>query len=231
MASVRDLIKGSLRLIGASDPGEALSAEEAADGLITLNELLESLSADGLLVHEYKREKFDLVPAQSSYTFGTGGNFNSARPIKIEMAALEIQTDVPYETPIEILNDQQWAGVISKNLTSEIPTKIFIANTFPLETIYIYPVPSVAHKIVFYSQKPLTAYTSVSDSVSLPIGYYKLLRYSLALAFAPEYGKEPSALVLQEAERAKDDVRRLNFRPVLMSAEKASKFNILSGDE
>lgn len=230
MATVRDLIKGSLRLIGATDPGENLSPEEAADGLVTLNELLESLSIDGLLVHEYKREKFDLVASQSSYTYGTGGNFNSARPVKIEMCQLEVQGASPYELPVEILNDQQWAAITHKTFTSEYPDKVFIAGTFPLETVYTYPVPTAAHKLVFYVVKPLTAYTSVSDSVSLPPGYYRLLRYNLALALAPEYGKEPSQVVFAQAQEAKEDVRRMNFRPVLLNAGGNSAFNIYKGE-
>ena len=119
MATVRDLIKGSLRLLGAIDPGENVSSEEAADGLVTLNEIIESLSLDRLLIYEYKREKFDLVPSQSSYTIGASGNFNTTRPQKIEIAALEIQSTIPYELPIEILNDQQWAALGVKTLTSE----------------------------------------------------------------------------------------------------------------
>lgn len=230
MATVRDLIKGSLRLIGATDPGENLSPEEAADGLVTLNEVLESLSIDGLLIHEYKREKFDLVPSQGSYTYGTSGNFNASRPVKIEMAQLEVQNDSPYELPIEILNDQQWAAVTQKSFTSEFPDKIFIAGTFPLETVHVYPVPTIAHKIVFYALKPLTAYTSVNDSVSLPPGYYRLLRYALAETVAPEYGKELTPNQTRILDDAKADIRRINFKPVLLNSGGHSAFNVYKGE-
>lgn len=221
MATARDLINNSLRLIGAIATGETPSADEANDGLIALNNLVDSWSNEKLLIYNIVREEFSLTGGQQAYTIGATGNFATSRPLKIESASLEVQGSDPYECPINIVDYDEWSRIASKEVTSSIPHTMYIEGTFPNETINLWPVPSEANKVVLYSRKPLTNFT-INTEIVLPPGYMRALVYNLALEIAPEYGKEPLSSVVNSAMEAKENIKRTNnTRTYLMSFDSA----------
>lgn len=64
------IITGALRFCNAYAPGESLAADDAADALETLNDLLESLSTDEASVYASSEETFNFVAGQYRYTIG-----------------------------------------------------------------------------------------------------------------------------------------------------------------
>jgi hypothetical protein len=82
-SSAYDLIRGAMRLINALAPGETPTATEAQDGLAVLNDLLETMSTESLSVWGQANQPFQTVAGQAVYTIGTGGNWDTARPIDI----------------------------------------------------------------------------------------------------------------------------------------------------
>lgn len=234
MSTARDLIKGALRLIGAIATGENPSADEISDGLNALNDMVDSWSNEGLTIHQRVREEFTLIPDTQEYTLGIGGNFNTSRPMKIEYASIQMNSGDVFEIPIDVINFEQWSQITQKNTLSSIPTKLFCAGTYPLERVSLWPVPSEANKLVLYSWKPLSAFTSANTEVSFPEGYKRALRYNLAVELSPEYGKDPMASVVNSAREAKENIKRMNIRPHYLAADGAirgnKKFNIYSGD-
>lgn len=235
--TVRDLLKKSMLLIGAISTGENLSADEAADGLSSLNDLLDSWSTDGLLIYKTDREEFSLVAGQASYTIGPSGNFNTTNPITIEEARLLVTDSTPnFELPLKIYNTQEYADIKQKTQQSTYPEAIYFQKSAPLSTIYFYFVPSAANKLALYSKKALTNFTSVNDTISLPPGYTRALRYALAMELAVEYGKQPSEIVMMTAQETKADLMRVNLNPTYMKSDalgltSAGKpFNYLTGE-
>lgn len=231
----RELVSAALRLIGAVASGETLEASEATDGLAAINRMISSWSTEGLLIYTKVREEFSLTPSTGSYTMGTGANFNTSRPLKIEAAAIEIQTNTPnYEVPLRILTVQEWAAITNKDLTSTIPTDLYPAGTYPNETLYLYPVPSAAHKLVLYSSKPLTEIATLDTSISLPPGYERALVFNGAMELAPEYGKTVDAMVLKGASESKANLKVANHKPSLLQVDSALRpsrsFNIITGE-
>lgn len=235
MATVRDLIRGSLRLVGAIATGETPSADELSDAFSVLNDMVESWSTERLLVFEKVRREFSLVAGTASYTIGTGGTFNAPRPIRIENAAIEDQSASPtVEYPIEVLNREKWDRIPTKDLQSTIPAKLFIDDAYPLATITLYPVPTVANKLVIYPWEVITAFSSVSATVSLPPGYARALRYNLAVELAPEYGKALDPKTLDIAAESKANIKRANIKPNFLECDAGTldrrfTFDIRSG--
>jgi hypothetical protein len=234
MATVRELVKGSMRLIGVIAAGETPSAGEMADGLSALNEMIDSWSNESLVIYTRVREEFSLVAGTQSYTIGTAGTFNTSRPVKIDLATIELQSSSPnIELPLEIINLSQWAGIIDKSTSSDVPSKLFIEGTYPLDTLHLWPKPSAANKVVLYSMKALTAFATADTAVSLPNGYLRALRYNLAIEMAPEFGREPSALVVTAAQESKEVIKRMNIKPGLLAANDLTSrkpYNILIGE-
>lgn len=233
--TVRDMIRGSLRLIGALAEGETPSAAQQSDVLFAFNQMIESFSNDPLLSSYKVREEFTLVPSTQSYTIGTGGTFSTTRPLEVYEAGLEIQGSSPTEIPVDIINDQQWADIRQKSVSSSIPRKIYIEDAFPLSNVHVWPVPEAAHKLVLYSRKPLDTYSSYTTEINLPPGYLRMYRYNLAVEVAPEFGKEPSGLVLQTAMDSKAAIKRTNTKPIYLECDRGvlpwtSGFNIVTGE-
>lgn len=236
--TVNELIRKSLLLVGAIGTGESLSADEAADGLASLNDLLDSWSTDGLLIPASTIEEFTLTPGQASYTIGVSGNFNTANPQVIEEARLKDVSGSAFEIPLSIYNIQEYADIAQKQTQSTQPEALYFQRGAPLSTIYLYTVPSAANKLVLYSKKALSNFTSVNDSISLPPGYQRALRYNLALELAVEYGKQPSEYVFQTSQELKAQLMRVNDagNPVTMKSDilglaqdSTKPFNVYTG--
>lgn len=231
MTTVRDLLNSTLRLLGVLASGETASSSELTDGLSVLNSMLDSWSTENLLILSNSIEEFDLVSGQQSYTIGASGNFNTSRPVRINNATLKYtNTTDQQEIPLEIINLDQWSQIDIKSLQSGEPRKLFYNPTFPLATIYIWPKPTTNHKIVLYTEKLLTSYTNLSNSLSLSPGYLKAVRYNLAVDLAPEYGKSVPPEILKGAEESKSHIMRLNTKPELMQMDDAVMFGRRSFD-
>lgn len=214
MATVRDLIKNSMRLVGIIGSTETPSADEQADALSALNAMLSSWSTEDLVIYQVTREEFSLTSGDGTYTMGASGDFNTTRPVEITRAMLEDQSGIPtQEYPIEIITPEEYAQIATKDLQADFPTKLYPDYGNPLVTVTLYPVPSAANKLVLYSKKPLTTFTSYSTELTFPPGYEKALKYNLAIEIAPEYGKEPSATIVSQAIESKANIKRKNSKP------------------
>lgn len=230
--TVREVIEASMRKIGVLASGETPSNEETSDGLEALNLMLSSFSNESLMIHAKVREEFSLASGQSSRTIGSSGNFNTTRPVGIDRAGVEDSSG--YETPIKILNQDEWAMITDKALTAERPSAIYYEPTSPLGTIYFWPVPSASSSLVLYHWRPLTTFTSLSTSVEFPPGYDEMLIYNLAVRIAPEFGKSVSAEVAEVARESKAQIKRMNTKPVYAESDfpisRGDAYWIYSGD-
>ncbi len=226
MASASDIIRRSLRLIGAIAGGETPSSTEQADALEALNAMLDSWRTESLAVYALRDETLSLTGA-ASYTIGTGGDLNTTRPVKIE-SAYERVSDTDY--PVKIASAIAWYGLAAKSTTSDVAEWLYYEPSYPLGTLYLYPkaTTGVLHLVTWV---PLTAFAA-ADSVALPPGYQDAITYHLALRLAPEYGRPVTPELAALARAAKDNVQRVNFRPPLMSTgiEEGRKADIWSGE-
>lgn len=225
----RDLVSASLRLIGVLAPGETLPAAEAADALATVNRMIDSWSNESLLIHAKVREVFSLVGGTQSYTIGTGGTFNTDRPLRVDAASIKVGST---EYPLNQLGIAEWAAISDKTSTSDIPTDMYLSGSYPLETISLYPTPSAANSIVLYSWKPLDQISTLDTDVSLPPGYEEALIYNAAIRLSPEYGRTVTAEVAMLAAEAKASIKRMNHKPRLLRADPAftaAGFNFTTG--
>lgn len=236
MATARDLIRRSLLLIGAISTGETPSADELVDALATLNDMVDSWSTEGLTIFNKTRETFPIVGGTASYTIGTGGTFNTSRPQRIEHAAIyDVTNAIPYESLLELITSDQWAQLPTKLVSSSLPTKLYNDDAYPLATLSLWPVPAVSKQIIITSWKPMANLSNANASVDLPPGYTKALRYNLAIELCAEYGKSASSEVIQGAMEGKENIKRMNCKPVYLSVDEAimggkKSFNYLVGE-
>lgn len=206
-----DIIRRSLRIIGAIAGGETPSATEQADALQVLNAMLDSWNTESLAVYALRDEVLTLTGA-ASYTIGAGGALNTARPVKIEVAYERIG-DADYH--VSLASADAWYRLAAKSTTGDVAEWLYYEPSYPLGTIYLYPRPTtgVLHLV---TRVPLAAYAA-SDTLALPPGYQDAVAFHLAIRLAPEYGRPVTPELAALARSAKDAIQRANFRVPLMS--------------
>lgn len=227
-----DIIVGALRLIGALASGETPSAGESIDAQSVLNDIIESWANEGLMINSRTIETFPLVAGQQTYTMGPSGNFNTTRPTQIQECGLQYNN---IELPLAIKNMEEWSNILIKSTLSNIPQRLYTDGAFPLLNLLFWPVPSQANGVVIYSLKPLASITNLSAVLTLPPGYAKCLRYSLAAELSPEYGKPLDSVIAGIATESKAQIQRQNTQPVYMKGDATGlttrkPFNWLTGE-
>lgn len=215
--TVRDLVFGALRLIGAVDANASLTAQEAADGMEALNLLIGSLNTERLTIYTIRSEEFTLTGGQGSYTMGPGGNFNTARPVRIEDAKYKVGDQ---EYPLRVLNDQEWQSLDLRTLGG-FPSCLHDSGAYPLAVISLWPVPSAADKVLLFTWKAISEFTQVTDEILLPPGYGRMLKYNLAVELAPEFNAAVPDSVALIARESKAAIKRLNIQPIYLECDNA----------
>lgn len=212
-----NIIEGAGRLIGVIRKSEAMSADEAADGLVALNDMMASWSNNSLVVYNRVSESFTLVSGTAAYLIGASQTWNTVKPIKIIEAYVRENTT---DYPLQIISDDEYHAIQDKATTSNVPEYLMYNNAHPYGTITFWQTPSAANTVRLLSEKVLTAFAATSTTVDLPAGWNKALKYNLAIALAPEYGVQVDPLVLRGAKEAKDDIknainrnRSMGFKP------------------
>lgn len=187
-----------MKKIGVLTKSETPDADEAADGLVSLNALLSSWSNESLFVYSRVTEAFTLTAGTASYTIGASQTFNTTRPtLIIEAHTTSGSTD----THMDIISDEVYNAMPDKT-SQGIPLYINYSNAFPAATIRLYPVPASTYSMTLVSEKPLVT-LALTDTLSLPPGWERALTYNLAMEMAPEYGVQPDPLVVAAAKESR----------------------------
>jgi hypothetical protein len=208
-----DLIASSLRLIGVLGSGEPVPQELIADTQFVLQGMIDSWQAERLMVFTIQISEFPLVPGQQTYTMGTGGNFNTQRPAKIErISVVQLNNPAqPLELPMMLYTDRDWQSIPVKNITSTLPQAVYDDGSYPLRFLSYWPIPTVAVNTRIYSWEPLKSFPDLSTTdITFPPGYQEALRYNLAMRLIAEMpGKYNQVMTTVTGQLAIDSLARV----------------------
>jgi hypothetical protein len=213
-----DLITLALKDIGALGIGQAISAEDTADALTTLNMMMGQWQGERLSVFHLIDTGITSTGAQS-YTIGPGGNFNIPRPIKINAAyaRLNAGSATPIDYPVRMIEAREdYARIALKALVS-FPDFAFYDPSYPLGTLYMYPVPNSSFELHIVTMDVLPQFATAATVVTLPPEYTAAIRYNLACYLAPSYQLPISGDLKALAMNAKRVVKRMNSQIQTMS--------------
>lgn len=205
MTTARELITRSFRKAKILARGENLTAEEANDGLAELNALLSSWSTEGLMAYSRVSENFTLTPNDGEYTIGSGGDFNTIRPMFISSAFVR---DSGTDYALSIISEEAYNAIPDKDQTG-IPRSLVFDNGNPLAKIKLYPYPSSNYTLHLLSEKPLTSISTLDTVLSFPSGWEDALDYNLQVRLSPQYGQEVDAVMLKTAQQSKSNIMRV----------------------
>jgi hypothetical protein len=218
MATVLDLVNSALHLIGAKDPIESATAQEAADGLASLNNLLDSWTTDRLFVFRLAETVYNWPATAATATVGIGGDINITRPVQVEDSYI-VSSGISY--PVQKMNRDGYTSIPQKNLSVNFPEWMYYDAAYPLATLYLYTVPASLLEFHLVYWAPLSAFGAITDVVSFPPGYQRALRYNLAVEIASEYSMDVPPAVAAIALKSAANIKRLNSPPVTSQIEVA----------
>ena len=229
MATALDMITRAMRLIKVYGTGENVGDDEARDGLVSLNAMLDEWANEHLMLYAATLNAIALTPALASYTIGPSGSTITARPVSIDPGTYLDIGGISY--PLEIATLDQYNSVVLKALTTSIPQYIFYNPTFPNATVTLYPVPTTTATLNLWTWKPLTTFSTLTQILTLPPGYENAIVYNLAEYLAPEFDGDIHISVHSRAVSAKKKLKRTNFTPMFLEIPVSvpRRFNIYSG--
>jgi len=217
--TANDIIERAYRILGDLGTGEAMTASQANDGLEALNAMLDSLSIERLMIYQVRQEDLTWPANTVSRTIGSGGDFDTHRPDRIETGTyFEDSNAIAYGVKI-IRNREVYDAIYDKTVTSSYPNLIFYDPAVTLGTLYVYPVPAGALTLKLNSWQPLTVFDSLSEVHNLPPGYRRMLQFNLAQELEGESGLIIPETARRIAGESKSIVKRQNNLPILSATE------------
>jgi hypothetical protein len=232
-----DLLTLSLKDIGALGIGQAISAEDTADGLATANMMLDQWQTERLMVY-HLIDTAHQSNGSASYTIGVGGDFNIPRPIKINAAYARLLSSgagsaVDYR--ITMIDAREDYARISLKTLSSFPEYAFLDTAYPLANLFLYPVPNSSYELHIVTMDVLQEFASPGVVVNLPPAYKAAIRYNLACYLAPSYQLPISGDLRALAMNAKRVVKRMNLQIPSLTMPRGlgtkSRYNIYSDTE
>ncbi len=238
--TVEDLIKAQMRIVLASaNDFDSVTDQQFNDAMQANNMMLDSWSANKLMIRSLVQQSFPLVASTSAYTIGTGMAFNTVKPIAIPNAFVRDSANLDY--PLNIASEDEYNAYGDKALTPGVPLALFYdvgdaqEAGVPSGIINIYPMPDQAYTLYIDQQKYLTEMQNLSDTLTFEAAYYRALKFNGALEYYYEYRshKYPIPPDLEErAKESKDTIINMNATPVLMRTDlpgvKTGKWNVMS---
>lgn len=227
MTTTNDIISAAYKKIKIKSP----SAVNNEDALVMLNNMV-SMWGLALTIPCVTREVFDSIIDQRIYTIGTGGDFDTARPLTIINVLLRDSNN--YDYPMKIIAAKEFNRISNKFLSGR-PSSIYYIPEYPLGVIRFNKKFNVVYKIKFEFWKSLTEFPSLVTEINLPPEYKEAIVYNLAVRLAEDNSVELPMSILNIASTSLTLISRLHAinRPAAIARwdfNEGSSYNIVTGD-
>ena len=215
-----ELITASLRVIQVIATGETPTDAEIRDGFDALNMMLRYWGTKRMLIHYISVENFNLTSGTESYTIGSGGDFDTERPLKITGGYTRSGN---IDTPFKVIGEQKYRDISQKSYSGDNTVSWLWYNpSWDKGTIYVYP--AAGGVIYLHCLKPLSEPPLFVSTMQFPGEYDDPIKWNLAVRLCPEYGKKVTPELQYLAASTLDQLMAFNAS---LQVE-AAKIEILS---
>lgn len=229
--TVGDIIRGAMRKVGILAAGEPLPPEDGADAIGTFERMVDAWTNETLLIPTVNVVTKLLFAGQGEYTIGIFPepvpnplpltHIETARPERILASFIRDRFGTDYI--LEIIEVETYSR-ISRKVNTSRPSRFYLRKGWPLNTILFEALPFADETLHLEVVQPLSEILKTAeptDVIDLPPGYKRALEYNLALDLAPEWGKDPSSVVVVTAVEAKKWLKRQNYRSLVLGMDRA----------
>jgi hypothetical protein len=221
-AKASDLILSALLEANILSPGEGVPGDQSAWLLEKLQRLIDLFNAKSELIYNVTFGRFTLQANHSPHTIGPAGDFNvTQRPVRIISAALVLTGSTVIDIPLNVRDEDWWAGQAIKGSSSTLPTDVFYSLDNPLGQLNFWPVPSSVNDVRLEYWTNLTQAVDMNTSIAMPPAYWEALVLKLAVSLCPSYEKEPSVALIANAREAMMAIKSNNSSSPRMSTRQA----------
>lgn len=205
-----DLIDSAYRrLFGGRAESPAITALDRENGLAEMRLMLQTWDLSPLNI--YKQSSIAvLTTGANPHTLGTGGDWNTDRPIRID--AIKAMYSAGFEKDVKLLDWSDYAAIRMKGWMVNYPQYAYVANDYPLMKVYLWPVPASGMQISLWTNQPLDEFESLADTVTLPPGYESAIAENLAVRLGPIVGIDPKEITIRMAANSLRAIQRINTR-------------------
>lgn len=213
MTTPLDIINLALKNAGVLGVGQTANAEDLNDAFTILNFMLAQWNRSRWLIWHLVTTGFTSTGAQS-YTVGPGGNYDIARPDRLESAFFrQTVASNPQEVdyPLEILSSREDYNQITLKQLTSFPSYIFYDSAYPIGSIYPWPIPQASiYSVHITTKEVLAEFTTLNQTISLPHEYYAAILYNLSARLRPAYQLPPDMQLVALAKVALNIIRGAN---------------------
>jgi len=204
MTILSEIIYPAFRKIGLKTAD--LTSDQVANALIAFNNMISSWGAD-FLTTSVISESFALTSGTAEYSIGSGGDFDTIRPMKVVSCFLRDSDG--YDSPVNVMGSRDYSPIVDKDASGR-PTALYFVPTLTMATITFDYAPDAAYTAYFEFWKNFTEYTTTSSPVAYPNEYKQPMILNLAINLDELWDRTvPNTLFIQ-AQNAYDLVKRLN---------------------
>lgn len=214
MTTPKEIVVQALKKAGALGVGQTPLAEDTNDAFDDLQDMLGQWQRKRWLIWHLVDYAFTSTGAQS-YTVGPGGNFNiNPRPDKIESAFFRQQVvsqpnQIDYQ--LQIIPDRETYNRIALKQLTTFPQYLFYDSAFPTGLAYPWPLPLASiYEIHLTVKETLSQFTSLSQTISLPLEYMAALKFNLAIRLRQAYSLPPDPVLVGLAKDSLNVIRNAN---------------------
>jgi len=186
------------------------STNQDDNALEALNNMISSWSAEGLLVPYNTTETFTLTIGKSTYTIGSGGDFNTVRPLRIIDAFIRDSGSNDHSVDVSMTRIE-YNAIVQKDAKAR-PTRLYFDPQYPKGKIYFNYEPDTAETLYLTSEKTITEFAALSTTVDLPAFYKEALVYNLAIRLSQELDTQLAQETLGIAIFNKNTIENINAR-------------------
>lgn len=202
MSTAGGIITAAFIKVGVTDPTTA----QTASALISLNNMISLLGAD-MLPPVVTSETKTLTIADYEYTIGSGGDWDTVRPLKVISCYLRDSDGTDY--PVTVMSSIDYNRISDKNASAR-PTGLYFLPEYPLAKIIFDAAPNYAYNAYFEFLKNFTEFATTATSVTLPEEYKEALVYNLAVSLGEDWDRVVGKTVYAQAMRTRDIIDHLN---------------------
>ena len=175
-----DVLNKALRKFGIINP----TGTQLDRAMEAFNDMISSLGEDVFIPYR-TRENFTVIAGTASYTIGSGGAYDTVRPIDIISAYIRDSSNTDH--PVEVNMVLEEYNLISDKTATGRPTRLCYLKEYTLGKILFNYVPSDTETIYIDSIKQIAELTSPSDTLTIAPEYKEFFVYNLAVRLSPDY--------------------------------------------
>ena len=233
-----DIANAALRKIGVKQPAQNLSGQQIQDCISEHNRMVGSFNCQPLMVFTETLLTLQFTANKQIYTIGdvtgTLTDFAFARPMRISRANLFLPTGPVIRRIIYLYDKEQWERIQYQAIYTYPEHLYFDHGTYAPDAIdpatgltglypklYFHPIPDTDYQWEMYVWQSISKVVLPTDLIEYPDGWEDFMVCELALRMAPEYGVQPSAVLVEQHRRAQAAVEAINQKTPLAKTDPA----------